>query len=122
MTAIERLRRLAENLPEGGSVSLPKTFLEALVAEQAGIAVGDFTVPQLAERFQRSASTIRSWLEQGSLRGYRLRGRQWRVTSTALAEFEERERSGQSERNCTHRSREDIADLSAWRTASWLQP
>lgn len=53
--------------------------------QPADVAV-DQTVKQVAERFGRQASTVRTWAERGLLPGaYRLNGREWRIPSSAIA-------------------------------------
>ena len=112
MTALAQLRALAEALPEGGSISVPKTFLLKATAEQRTVAGGDLTVREVAAHFGRCESTIRSWIAEGSLRGYKLRGRQLRVTCSALEEFEANERAGGAP---ARRASGTAVDLSAWR-------
>ena len=109
MTAGERLRLAAEALPDGASITVPR---DALLEALQGQGSADFNVEQLAERFRRSKSTVRSWLEQGLLRGYRFRRKEWRVTSAAVAEFEASEREGRPPRRAT---RGKVANLGAWR-------
>lgn len=103
------LRSIVDGLPEGGSATLPRHFLEELLAT-ASTTGADLTVAQVAEHFGRSRSTVRSWLEAGVLRGYRLRGREWRVPTAAVAEFREAERQGGVRPN-----RRGVVDLGAWR-------
>lgn len=111
--AVTRLQALAESLPDGGSAVVPKpTLLEWAAAIKVASPNGDLTVREISERFGRAPSTIRSWLEQGLLRGYRLRGREWRVPPASIAEFEERERECSQP---VRRPRQGSADLSAWR-------
>lgn len=57
------------------------------------LAPADLTVKQLAARFDRSPSAIKSWILAGRLPGsYRLRGREWRIPPEAVAAFEAAER------------------------------
>lgn len=106
------LRRAVELLPPGSAVSLPReVLLEALGEVGTTTESGDFTVAQVAQRFGRCESTVRSWLTAGLLRGYRLRGREWRIPAAAIVEFEQSEREGQ-------RAEPDAGgavDLGAWR-------
>lgn len=112
MNAADRLRRLAEHLPPGGSLTLTRAGLLELAgvdssqsAEEAG--TGDFTVAQLATRFHRSASTIRDWCEHGRFEGaYKLNGRDWRIPEAGVGAFLSEQRSGRS-----------VAQLGAWREA-----
>ncbi len=89
----EGLRRLAEALPAGSAVPVPREWLLELLGAERAEAAADLTVPQIAERFGRSASTVRWWIESDRFPGaYRLRGREWRVPPAALAAFEAAER------------------------------
>ena len=114
MTPFERLRQVAELLPAGTSVTVTReALLEALAgpgapAQPSAEPPGDLTVAELAERFRRSASTVRGWCERGRFEGaYKLNGRDWRVPPAAIETFRERERG-------PHRP--GGADLGAWRT------
>ncbi len=90
MTIQERLRQLASALPSNNSaVTLTRADLLALAAD-AGEAVpssGDLTVDEIAEEMGRASSTVRGWLIAGSLRGYKLNSRDWRVPRSALKEY-----------------------------------
>ncbi len=108
---LEQLRELAERLPEGAALTLPRAvLLEAL----AGITVAgpidapaELTVAELAGRFHRSPSTVRGWLEAGRFPGaFKLNGRDWRVPAVAVEAFiaQSRPRALPG------------ADLGAWRT------
>ena len=111
MTLLERLRQAAELLPAGASVIVTR---EALIDALGSAAVvtstppaGDLTVSELAERFRRSPSTIRGWLETDRLPGaYKLNRRDWRVPLATVEAFENQQRGqrGQTE-----------VDLSGWR-------
>ena len=110
VNAAERLRIAAEHLPCGASVTIGREeLLEAL--ETLDASRRDLSVVEVGERLGRSPSTVRSWLYQGVLRGYKLRGRQWRVPPAAISKFERRERDGESRRT----AKGDNTDLSAWR-------
>lgn len=93
MTLLDRLRALVENVPPGGSVTIPRDWL---AGELQGAIVpatdADLTIAQVAARVGRALSTVRGWLERGELRGYRFRRREWRITPASLAEFLARER------------------------------
>ena len=110
VNAAERLRIGAEHLPPGSSIMVGRE--ELLKALGTRDTTGrDWTVSEVGERLSRSPSTVRSWLQEGVLHGYRFRGRQWRVTASAIAEFEGRERAGESRRT----AKGDAVDLGAWR-------
>ena len=124
--ALTGLRALAESLPPGTAIPVPR---ETLLALLAGTATGevlssdtppaDLTVPGVAARFGRHPSTVRAWLERGKLPGaYRLRGREWRIPPAALAAFEAAERAQWAERTQPSATPSARADLGAWRSAS----
>jgi len=52
----------------------------------------DLTIAEVAQRVGRSSSTVRAWCAAGRLRGYKLRGRDYRIPPAALQEFLARER------------------------------
>src|SRR5438876_9123747 len=87
MTALlDRLRKLAEAVPVGGAVIVPRDWLDAeLQALSSGLVDGnDLTVAQVAESLNRPESTIRDWLDSGRLTGAYKRGKVWRVPRAAL--------------------------------------
>lgn len=110
---LDRLRRAAELLPAGASITVSREcLLEALgsadVCSEA--PAGDLTVAELASQFQRKPSTVRAWLEAGRFPGaYKLRGRDWRVPPAAVQAFREAEQGGR------RRGAPAAADLGAWR-------
>ena len=119
------LRALAEALPVGTAVPVPREWILELlgggvIAQTSAPEVADPAIPQLAARFKRSPSTIRGWIELGRFPGaYRLRGREWRVPAAGVAAFEAAERNGGSS---TSESKVSAAapagrtvDLGAWR-------
>jgi excisionase family DNA binding protein len=108
-----RLRLLVRTGDPAGTVTL--RWLAGLLGEPvAGETAsndhpsGDLTIYEVAEHFRRAPSTIRGWLYQRDLRGYKLNGRAWRIPKSAVAEYEQRQRGAVFE---------DIADvdISAWR-------
>lgn len=105
----DTLLQALQSLPDEASLTLSVRDLRAALDGPSG---ADLTVPELAQRFGRAHSTIRSWLEAGVLRGYRLRGREWRVPLAAIAEFEQREREGRPRKPTSQRG---VTNLGAWR-------
>ena len=94
----EWLLELARGVDPRQVVTVPAGWLlEALEGAQdvaqGATLTADLTVGELAAHFGRSPSTVRSWLERGELAGYRLQGREWRVTREALEAFQQRERT-----------------------------
>ena len=117
MTLAERLRQLAAALPsEASSVTLTRRDILAML-EGAADAVSsrpgrDMTVEEVAEEVQRSPSTIRRWLIAGELRGYKLQGRDWRVTRPALRDYLARQARPDDE---SPKDSPEV-DISAWRS------
>ena len=117
MTLRERLRNLADGLPQNGSVVFTRGDLEALLAEASEAADpvsvdrADYTVAEVAERFGKAPQTVRDWIKDGKLPAYRFMGKQWRITPAALAEFEEHQRSGKQSKPGPRKP----VDLGAWR-------
>ena len=69
------LRALAEQLPPGGAVVLPREALLAALADPSvqtsalPAPAGDLTIAELAAHFRRSESTVRGWVEEGRVAG-----------------------------------------------------
>jgi excisionase family DNA binding protein len=94
----EHIRALAEALPADGAAMVPVAWLRELVAgnglQTSAKPVADLTVAELARLFGRKPSSVRGWLEAGLLEGYKLNGREWRVTPAAVEAFQDRQRDG----------------------------
>lgn len=110
MNAGDRLRELAERLPQGGSVTLTRDGLLELASGEGGqveqVIGTDLTVGEVSERFHRSVSTVREWCERGRFEGaYKLNGRDWRIPVQALNKF----LAGQ-------RAESSVSELRAWRS------
>ena len=111
---LEQLRDLAERLPPGGALTLPRdVLLELCRPDDAG--AGDLSVEQLADTLGRRPSTVRGWLEAGLFPGaYHLPASgklsrtarpkvgAWRVPSSAVAAFRLDQRAGNSTRRRVH--------------------
>jgi hypothetical protein len=111
------LRTLAEALPTGAAVPVPREWLLELLAGQESAASAnttmDPTVDELAARYGRGPSTVRGWCEAGRFPGaYKLRDREWRIPPAAVASFEAAVR-GRATAN--HRRVQSFGD---WRHAS----
>lgn len=121
MTLRERLERLLEDLPPGGSVTFQRSALEELLeasTEPRGgreEPIADLTVPELAKELNRSESTVRGWCADGLINGaYKLRGREWRIPRAAARRFLEREADGETNRSGPALGGPETS-LSAWR-------
>jgi hypothetical protein len=114
------LLALAKALPEGATVPVPREWILVLLEDVQPSSGPDLTVEQLAARFKRSRSTLRTWCELGRFPGaYRFRNREWRVPPRALAIFEANERE-RGDRHPVLRPppADDVVDLSDWRRAA----
>ncbi len=91
MTGLHRLRQLASALPsEHSAVTLTRADLVALLddhGEARSESERDMTVKEVAEETVRAPSTVRGWLLDRRLDGYKINNRDWRITRTALREF-----------------------------------
>lgn len=120
MSLADRLRQLASLLPDGGSVSLPKTALLEMVESEGGQAVTvttspepDLTVADIARETGRAESTARGWFEHGALKGHRFNGREWRATRADFEAFKKRPRKPSDSTPEPTPGR--TPDLGAWR-------
>jgi excisionase family DNA binding protein len=55
------------------------------------------TTAEVAERLRVSPKTVRAWLEQGELRGFKLPGGEWRIWPAALGELLQRFEAGHND-------------------------
>lgn len=93
------LRALAESLPAGTSIPVPREALLQLLDGSADVCktseTRDLTVTDLAARFDRKPSAVRAWLERGDFpQAYKLNGREWRVPASSVEAFQMRQRAG----------------------------
>jgi len=116
VTLAERIHQIVVALPSpDSSVMLTRAVLANMLEEDAGQPSidehGDLTVEQVAAQTNRAPSTIRGWLIDGALRGYKLNERDWRVTRAALREYLEGRESKPEE----PANEGQPVDISAWR-------
>ena len=114
----ERLEALVAAAPEDATVTV-RWVAELLAAEPIAPDVGaaDLTVREVAARYGRGLSTIRTWLERGELHGAsRLHGKEWRIP---LASLEAMQCAAASKHAATSTPRaaprSHVPDLGAWR-------
>ena len=117
MTVQERLQLIASALPSDASaVTFTRADLQALIEEErlTGATVEitrDLTVAEVADVVGRNASTVRGWLIDGKLRGYKLNGRDWRIPRAALQEYLDGQAASVKEPSPETRE----VDITAWR-------
>jgi hypothetical protein len=114
------LRLLAEALPAGAAVPVPREWLLELLADQghatSRTTAMDPTVEAIASRYGRAPSTVRGWCEAGRFPGaYKLHDREWRIPMAALEAFEAQERRRD---HPTGQGRRRVRSLSDWRRVS----
>lgn len=98
MKLSDRLRRMIDGVPEGGSVTLPVEAVEGWLSETGGSLDYDLTVKEVGKFFDRSPTTIRAWIRTGRLEAYHFRGNEYRITPAALEDFRDQERDGKQYR------------------------
>ena len=112
----QRLRQLVSASDPDGTVTV--RWLASLIGESVGELVageeplGDLTVADVAEIMRRAPSTVRGWLSRGELQGYRLNGRDWRVTRQSLREYQAEQSRQQFQ------TPPGEVNIGAWRQAS----
>ena len=98
MKLSDRLSRMVDGMPDGASITLPVDALRDWLSENGGGLDHDLTVEDVAQFFDRSPITIRSWIRDGRLQAYHFRGKEYRITHSALEEFQDQERNGKQSR------------------------
>src|SRR5262245_49079231 len=94
MSLADRLRRLSDSLPAGGSVTLTKDALVELLGESDCNPGVDLSASQVATLLGLSDSAVRRLLEGGELRGYKKPGGStWYVPPAAIAEYRQQHES-----------------------------
>jgi Helix-turn-helix domain len=102
------LRALAESLPPGWPVTLPREALLEMLGDVPASETGLLTVSQIAAQLHRSPSTVRGWCEAGRFAGaFKLEGRDWRVPAHALESFLSGQLPHEGERGRTIGTRAD---------------
>ena len=118
LTVEDRLRTLADALPDGDAVTLPVSLIRSWLA-RGGSAdperTADMTVAEVASLLSRSPQTVRTWIRRGDLDAYRLRGKKYRVTRAALETFLALQRRHVAAREPSRTAHASHTDLTAWR-------
>lgn len=113
MSLRSRLGALVDGLPPGSSVTVPTDWLRELLEQEPAPEQERrlYTVAELAERYDRSESTVRGWLGAGEFDAFKVHG-SWRVPAEAVTEFESDEQEGKALGDA------NPPDLGAWRSES----
>jgi hypothetical protein len=121
------LRTLADALPPGASVTLDGVWLRAELEEAEAVDVNgdsadsrlaDVTVERVAEELGRSGSTVRGWIAAAAFpNAFQLNRREWRIPSSDLRAFLDRQRPQASSLDESPRRRKSKGadELSSWR-------
>ena len=83
---------MIDGMPDGALVSLQVETVRVWLDEDGPGFEPDLTVGEVAQHFDRSPQTVRTWIRDGRLVAYRFQNKEYRVTRGALADFQERER------------------------------
>ncbi len=114
----ERLRTLAEALPEGASITLSSEALRSLLetaADESSTLAHDMTAEEVATHLERAPQTVRRWIREGELEAYSFKRREYRITAAALRDFIAREQTAAERAPETPRARV-TKQLGAWRS------
>jgi excisionase family DNA binding protein len=120
------LRQLVAALPsDSSSVVLTRRDIVDLlegddVEPSPDTFTADMTVMEIAEAMGRSPSTVRAWLIDGSLRGYKLNRRDWRVPRSALRDYLDGQMAASA--GTVEPDDEQEVDIGAWRKLRGLPP
>ena len=94
MRVADRVQAIVDANPPDASVTLSMSSLREWLSDRGSDLDHDLTVEDVGEFFDRSPTTIRTWIRTGQLVAYHFRGREYRITRAALEEFGDRERNG----------------------------
>lgn len=117
----DTLRCIVDAMPHGSSVTLPVDWLRV----ELGMATvpiqpcqsdaRDLSVDEVADIVKRRPSTVRGWCSSGQISAYRLNGREWRITRTALDTFLDGQRAPH-DGEPTRTRRVAAPNIGAWRS------
>lgn len=119
MTIHDALAALVSAAPSDATV--PVRWIKELLAANSQTAKPgsdggvDLTVREVATRFGRGESTIRTWLARGELEGaYRLHGREWRIPLASIDRLQRAQARPAVAPPPRHRAR-GSPDIGEWR-------
>ena len=99
MKLSDRLTRMIDGMPHGAMISLPVDTVREWLNDNGSGLDSDFTVEEVGKFFDRSPVTIRTWIRDGRLEAYHFRDKEYRITHSALEEFQAQERNGKQSRS-----------------------
>ncbi len=120
LTVEDRLQTLADALPDGAAVTLPVSLIRSWLSRSDSAdpeRAADMTVAEVASLLSRSPQTVRTWIREGDLDAYKLRGREYRVTRAALEAFLAYQQARAAPRSSLGSSGGQPANLGSWRRA-----
>jgi hypothetical protein len=112
MDVADRIRQLIAGVPEEAAVTLLVSTLRSGVGLAADDRLEDLAVPQVAAQVGRKPATVRAWIGQRRLQGYRLNGRDWRIARRLSRPFS----NSNAASTRKHRPGASQTNLRAWRT------
>ena len=116
-TSIDRLRQLVETGDPDGTVTLrwlSKVLEEDPATVKPEPPQRDLSVAEIGERVSRAPSTVRRWLERGEMQGYKINGRDWRVTPAAFEAWRQEQIQGGP---APETDPDEDVDIGEWRKA-----
>ena len=93
MKLSDRLTRMIDGMPDGASIILSVKDVKGWLSDNGSGLDHDLTVEEVGKFFDRSPTTIRTWIRAGRLEAYLFRGNEYRITHAALEEFQVQERN-----------------------------
>ena len=114
------IEALTEATRDNGLVPMPVGWVRALLnlggvtGDEGGRRPCGPPVGEVAEIFGRHPNTVRDWLQSGQIRGYKLRGKEWRVPRAAIRGFQGDQAESPARPARTGPTVLIPADLSAW--------
>ena len=92
MRLSDRMRKAIDGLPGSASITLPVETIEEWLDGNGSGLEKDLTVDDVAAHFGRSPQTVCRWIRNGRLEAYKFFGNEYRITESAVEEFQSRER------------------------------